>query len=189
MLIEETCGSPYQPTAADGSGALPFVIPSGAEGSAVSTGPSWECFSRKRSGLFEARRACPELVEGADRQTVSPARKGWEIKQKLKQIQSEPTTMTFNWSKKCQPCARSKVSTMSPAAHRRESERRRCGTLSPQLASLLCQKTFPGRICRTADPSASLGGCDFLSFLVVCGRKAPQSICQQASPGSFDCAP
>ena len=26
---------------------------------------------------FEARRACPELVEGAGRQTVNPARKGW----------------------------------------------------------------------------------------------------------------
>src|ERR1700722_7404127 len=42
---------------------------------------------------------------------------------------------------------------------------------------------------RTADPSASLGACDFLVSLVVCGRKAPKSICQQASPGSFDCAP
>jgi len=43
---------------------------------------------------------------------------------------------------------------------------------------------------RTADPStacrdrwAPLGGCDFLISLVVCGRKAPESICQQASPG------
>jgi hypothetical protein len=37
--------------------------------------------------------------------------------------------------------------------------------------------------------SFSLGGCDFLISLVVCGRKAPKSICQQASPGSFDSAP
>jgi hypothetical protein len=29
----------------------------------------------------------------------------------------------------------------------------------------------------------------FLSSVVVCGRKAPKSICQQASPGSFDSAP
>jgi hypothetical protein len=32
---------------------------------------------------------------------------------------------------------------------------------------------------------------DFVTFLssgVVCGRKAPKSICQQASPGSFDSA-
>ena len=36
-------------------------------------------------------------------------------------------------------------------------ERRRRGTLSPQPASILCRKTFPGRACRTADPSASLG--------------------------------
>ena len=34
-----------------------------------------------------------------------------------------------------------------------------------------------------------LRGCDFLISLVVCGRKAPKSICQQASPGSFDSAP
>jgi hypothetical protein len=39
----------------------------------------------------------------------------------------------------------------------RGSERRRRGTLSPQPASVLCRKTFPGRACRTADPSASLG--------------------------------
>ena len=37
--------------------------------------------------------------------------------------------------------------------------------------------------------SASLGGCDFLSFLVVCGRKAGKSLRKQASPGSFDSAP
>src|SRR5882724_4511930 len=43
---------------------------------------------------------------------------------------------------------------------------------------------------RTADPStarrdrsASLGVCDFLSSGVVCGRKAPKSICQEALPG------
>src|SRR5580704_1009431 len=36
---------------------------------------------------------------------------------------------------------------------------------------------------------ASLGGCDFLISLVVCGRKAWKSICQQTSPGSFDSAP
>src|SRR5260370_25713295 len=29
----------------------------------------------------------------------------------------------------------------------------------------------------------------FLIFLIVCGRKAPNSICQHASPGSFDSAP
>ena len=33
------------------------------------------------------------------------------------------------------------------------SERRRRGTLSPQSPSVLCRKTFPGRACRTADPS------------------------------------
>ena len=37
------------------------------------------------------------------------------------------------------------------------SERRRRGTLSPQPASVPCRKTFPGRACRTADPSAALG--------------------------------
>jgi hypothetical protein len=37
------------------------------------------------------------------------------------------------------------------------SERRRRGTLSPRPASVLCRKTFPGRACRTADPSATLG--------------------------------
>src|SRR5882757_3535092 len=41
----------------------------------------------------------------------------------------------------------------------------------------------------TADASASLGVCDFLSSVVVCGRKAPKSICQEALPGSFDSAP
>jgi hypothetical protein len=35
---------------------------------------------------------------------------------------------------------------------------------------------------------AGLGACDFLIFLIVGGRKAPNSICQQASPGSFDYA-
>ena len=33
-----------------------------------------------------------------------------------------------------------------------------------------------------------LRGCDFFSSVVVCGRKALKSICQEASPGSFDCA-
>jgi hypothetical protein len=35
---------------------------------------------------------------------------------------------------------------------------------------------------------APVGGCDFFISLVVSGRKAVKSICQQASPGSFDCA-
>ena len=39
----------------------------------------------------------------------------------------------------------------------RGSERRRRGTLRPKPAAVLCRKTFPGRACRTADPSASLG--------------------------------
>jgi hypothetical protein len=28
-----------------------------------------------------------------------------------------------------------------------------------------------------------------IATVVVCGRKAPKSMCQQASPGSFDSAP
>jgi hypothetical protein len=48
--------------------ALPFVIPSEAEGSAVLQARPGNVF--RGGGLgFEARRACPELVEGADRQT------------------------------------------------------------------------------------------------------------------------
>ena len=35
---------------------------------------------------------------------------------------------------------------------------------------------------------ASLGGCDFFDFVIVCGWKAPKSICEQALPGSFDSA-
>jgi hypothetical protein len=45
-----------------------------------------------------------------------------------------------------------------------------------------------GESCEVGNP-VTLGGCDFLSSVVVCGRKAPKSICQQASPGSFDSAP
>jgi hypothetical protein len=52
------------PTALHGSVALPFVIPSEAEGSAVLQAYPGNVF--RGSGLgFEARRACPELVEGA----------------------------------------------------------------------------------------------------------------------------
>ncbi len=58
------------------STALPFVIPSEAEGSAVLQARPGNVFSRKRLG-FEARRACPELVEGTDRQTSAlPGRAG-----------------------------------------------------------------------------------------------------------------
>jgi hypothetical protein len=35
------------------------------------------------------------------------------------------------------------------------SERRRRGTLSPQPASVLCRKTFPGKVRRTADPHST----------------------------------
>jgi hypothetical protein len=43
--------------------------------------------------------------------------------------------------------------------------------------------------CRgSRDRSALLGGCDFLPSFAVRGRKAPKSICQQASPRSFDYA-
>ena len=45
-----------------------------------------------------------------------------------------------------------------------------------------------GESGEAGNPS-TLGVCDFLSSVVVCGRKAPKSICQQASPGSFDSAP
>ncbi len=48
-----------------------IVIPSEAEGSAVLQARPGYVFSRKQSS-FEARRACPELVEGADRTANSP---------------------------------------------------------------------------------------------------------------------
>jgi hypothetical protein len=61
------------------SAPLPFVIRSVAEGSAVLQAPPGNVF--RGSGLsFEARRACPELVEGADRQTsAQPGRAGESI--------------------------------------------------------------------------------------------------------------
>jgi hypothetical protein len=54
-----------------------LCYPEPSRGICSSAGPSWKCVSRKRLGI-EARRACPELVEGADCQTsVSPVRQGW----------------------------------------------------------------------------------------------------------------
>jgi hypothetical protein len=37
--------------------------------------------------------------------------------------------------------------------------------------------------------SATVGVCDLFVLRVVCGRKAPKSICKEGSPGSFDSAP
>jgi hypothetical protein len=46
------------------------------------------------------------------------------------------------------------------------------------------------RPCHAIDlRRAPLKAFDFLSSVAVRGRKAPKSICQQASPGSFDSAP
>ena len=47
----------------------------------------------------------------------------------------------------------------------------------------------PLRFHGTPGQVASVGICDFFDFPVVGGRRAPKSICQQASPGSFDSAP
>src|SRR5580658_3376197 len=71
------CGSLHQPPDADGSAALPFVIPSAAEGSAVprtfpgnvirqsaaewicsSAGSSWKCFSTESRLCFSSRTIC-----------------------------------------------------------------------------------------------------------------------------------
>ena len=52
------------------------------------------------------------------------------------------------------------------------------------LIVYLGEKTgFPGQVRRTADPSASLGSLWLLIWLLVCGWKAPNNICQCASPG------
>jgi hypothetical protein len=76
-----TCGSLNQLPDAHGSIALPFVIPSEAEGSAVLQAPPGNVFRGSDLG-YEARRDCPELVEGADRQTsAQPGRAGASIPQ------------------------------------------------------------------------------------------------------------
>jgi hypothetical protein len=51
----------------------------------------------------------------------------------------------------------------------RLSERRRRGTLSPQPASVLCRKTFPGMVRGTVDPSASLPMNRFVSYAKQAG--------------------
>ena len=87
------CSSLHQPPDAHGSDTLPFVIPSAAEGSAVSTSSSWKCFSRKP--VWASRPVGP-----TDKTSAQPGRAAESI----------PNVF----------------------------ERRRCGTPSPQTASVLC---------------------------------------------------
>jgi hypothetical protein len=68
--------------------------------------------------------------------------------------------------------------------------------VSPVINGMIILPTLPGIGERPVYLPASLHcatlrseAVTFLISLVVCGRKAPKSICQQAPPGSFDSAP
>jgi hypothetical protein len=101
------------------------------------------------SGLgFEARRACPELVEGADRQTsAQPGRAG---------DRDSPNIVPAPWAR--HTLTSTCISTLSRNISRTGLQNRRppFDFTQGRLSAPLRRKTFPRKVRGTADPSAAL---------------------------------